>query len=69
METRILSQILSGDISELAKQAKLIELDKEAPSKAYLTTLKEYGTKTAEEQQVIRGFSGIIPHALQIISH
>ncbi len=59
--SRILSQILSGDISELVKQAKTIEQDKEAPSKAHLTTLKDYSSKPAEEQQVIRGFSGINP--------
>ena len=53
-----MSQILSGDTSELRKRAKAIEHDREAPSKEHLAVLREYGTKAPEEQQVIRNFSG-----------
>ncbi len=62
---RIISQILSGDSSELKKRAKSIEQDKEAPSKAHLTALKDYCAKPAEEQQIIRGFSGTRSDILQ----
>lgn len=52
---------MHGDTSELRKRAKGIEHDKEAPSKEHLTALKDYGAKSLEEQQSIRGFSGTLP--------
>jgi len=65
---RIISQILSGDSSELKKRAKAIEQDKDAPSKAHLTALKDYCAKPAEEQQIIRKFSGTRSYILHIIA-
>lgn len=64
---RIISQVLSGDSSELRKRAKAIESDKDAPSKEHLACLKAYGMKPAEEQQVRdhpKSYFQIMPFAL-----
>lgn len=67
-QTRIVSQILSGDSGELKGRAKAIEQDKEAPSKAHLAALKDYCSKSVEEQETIRQFSGTDPQST-ILSH
>jgi hypothetical protein len=51
---RIMSTVLSWDISDLEKRASKIEKDHAGPSKDEIECLKAYSNKSPEEQELLR---------------
>jgi hypothetical protein len=51
---RIISTVLSWDISDLEKRASKLEKDQAGPSKDQIESLKAYSNKSPEEQELVR---------------
>lgn len=61
---QIISQVLSAEITELKKRAKAAEQSPDCPSKSQLEQLRNYASKTIDEQKKLRNVSQ--SHSLSI---